>query len=224
MKHTFIKSLIPLLFPCLFFIASHSLYAQSIEIFGGNVINGSVTGTMLGAATMGLYNTNDFTYLKTGLGAGTIAGAAIAIYDLATLPRGQQLFISGAFNDGRNSSIILLLDTFYGAAGGAFIGTASMLIADRPLLEGLQYGTSAGAWIGFAFGLADSFFIAERNRDFIAETLFDRESLSLIETRYKNTVIGFGEPRLVSTSTISNGTVHTNFHPAVGVISFTMDL
>ncbi|MEX0994928.1 MAG: hypothetical protein WD599_05325, partial [Balneolaceae bacterium] len=126
------------------------------------------------------------------------------------------------FNDGRNSSIIILLDTFYGAVGGAFIGTASMLIADDPLLEGLQYGASAGAWAGFAFGLADALIIGERNRDFIAGHLFNRQSL--IETRYKDTVIGLGQPQIVTTSILRDGTLYTNLHPALGVVSLRVQL
>src|SRR5690625_750038 len=110
--------------------------AQTIEVIGGNVINGAVTGSLLGAATMALNNSSDFLPVRMGLGGGVIGGAAISIYDIATLPRGEQFYISGVFNDGSNSTIIILLDTFYGAAGGAIFGMAGMLIADKPLVNG----------------------------------------------------------------------------------------
>src|SRR5690606_890679 len=86
--------------------------AQTPQVLAGNLLNGALTGTMLGAATMGLQNSDDFSALRIGVGAGILGGAATAVYDLATLPRGEQLYVSGVFNDGYNSSILILLDTF----------------------------------------------------------------------------------------------------------------
>lgn len=192
--------------------------AQTIEILGGNILNGAVTGSILGAATMGLQNSNDFTPLRIGVGVGTIAGAGIAIYDVVSLPRGEQLFISGVFNDGTNTSIIILLDTFYGAAGGAVMAAAGMLITNRPIVDGLQYGSSIGAWIGFGFGLIDAFSIAQRNRDFIGASLSEKRSL--IEANFDNTTIGFVQPALVSTSNyFSDGSIKTKVQPVIGVVS-----
>lgn len=196
--------------------------AQTIEILGGNILNGAVTGSILGSATMGLQNSNDFTPIRIGVGVGTIAGAGLAIYDIASLPRGEQFFISGIFNDGRNTSIIILLDTFYGAAGGAIIGLAGMIIAKRPIVNGLQYGSSAGAWVGFGFGLIDAFAIAQRNRDFIGAGLFDKKSL--IEANYESTVIGLGQPALFSTSQFANGLISTKLHPVMGILSLKVEL
>lgn len=216
------KSLLTLLCAGILCLGSASLKAQPVEIMGGNMLNGGITGGILGAATMGLHDTDDLTYLKTGVGAGIFAGVAIGIYDIATLPRGQQFFISGTFNDGRNSSIIILLDTVYGATGGAFIGTASMLIADRPLLQGLQYGASYGTWIGFTFGLLDSFILAERNRDFIGAKLLNRQSL--FETQFNNSTLGLGQTRIAGIPSMQNGDIETHFHPVFEVISFRMKL
>ena len=71
--------------------------------------------------------------------------------------------VSGIFNDGRNSTIIVLLDTFYGAAAGAVVATSVMLVANEPLVQGLQYGAGAGAIAGFGFGLFDTFVLADRS-------------------------------------------------------------
>lgn len=99
----------------------------------------------------------------------------MAAWDTSQRPENGDLVIQGRFNQGRNSSVIVLLDTMYGAAGGALIGMAAMLIADHPISDGLQYGASSGAWAGFAFGLVDRFVLAERNRS--VASIFDRNAL-----------------------------------------------
>lgn len=162
------RQLKSLLLVLILMLGSAHAQSQTMELLGGNTLNGAVTGTALGAAMMGLNNTNDFSSLRIGVGLGTIAGAGIAVYDLVTLPTGQQFFISGMFNDGNNTSIIILLDTFYGTAAGAVLGTAAMLVADRPIVNGLQYGASVGAVTGFGFGVFDAFFVAERNQDLLS--------------------------------------------------------
>jgi len=207
--------------PLLLLLALSVIYseskAQTFEILGGNMLNGAVTGTILGAATMGLQNSNDFTPLRIGVGVGTIIGTGIAIYDVSSLPQGEQLFISGVFNDGMNSSIIILLDTFYGAAGGAILASAGTLIANRPVVEGLQYGSSIGAWVGFGFGLIDAFSFARRNRDFIGAGLLERSSL--LQANYDKVSIGFGTPSIVSISDYSEGSIKTRLRPVLGVVS-----
>lgn len=192
--------------------------AQTGALLGGNVLNGALTGTALGAATMGLQNSNDFAPLRVGLGAGILAGAGVAVYDIVTLPQGQEFFISGMFNDGNNSSIIILLDTFYGAAGGAILGSAVMLIGNKPIVDGLQYGSSIGAWTGFGLGLFDSFFYAERNSDFISSNILNRNSL--IEIDNNNFKVGLISPDLVSQLSLDSDQLKYDFAPALNMVSF----
>lgn len=177
-----------------FTMHSRTLNAQSVELMGGNVLNGALTGTVLGVGVMGLQNSDDFDPLRVGLGAGILGGAATAVYDITTLPRGQEFFISGTFNDGNNSSIIILLDTMYGAGAGAVLGAAVMLIQNDRIVKGFQYGGGAGVWAGFAFGLADAFMFAERNRDFTAARFLNRSSI--IKTEVGSLDIEIGEPVL----------------------------
>lgn len=165
--------------------------AQTQEILGGNLLNGAINGAVLGAATMGLQNSDDFAPLRIGLGAGILYGVGMAAWDTTQRPSSGDLVIQGTFNQGRNSSIIILLDTMYGAAGGALIGMAGMLIADRPVSGGLQYGASAGAWAGFAFGLVDRFVLAERNRGGFA--LLERDALIELPD-YKGLETRLGRP------------------------------
>ncbi len=191
--------------------------SQSAELIGGNLLNGAVTGTALGVATMGLQNNSSFAPLRIGLGSGILGGAGLAIYDVATLPQGQQFFISGVFNDGTNSSIVILLDTFYGAALGAALGSAVMLISNKSLLDGLQYGTSAGAWIGFGFGLVDSFMLAERNRDFVSDRFSGRSAL--FEMTHNNSDINFLEPGLFAYKDLSSTALEYKLQPAINLVT-----
>lgn len=197
--------------------ANSAAQAQTGQLLGGNVLNGTITGTMLGAATMGLNNSGDLTPLRIGIGSGILGGAAVALYDVVTLPSGQQFYISGVFNDGRNSSIIILLDTFYGAAGGALLGAAITLIGNEPLLEGLQYGSGAGAWAGFGFGLLDSFVFAERNSDFVSQNIFNRSSL--LQLKAGSLDVGIVQPALFEHTGFKSNTLYRNIEPGVKLIS-----
>ena len=136
--------------------------AQTINTLGENTLNGALTGTLLGGASMALTNDTDFYPLQVGLGLGTLYGLGVGAYDLLK-SGGNPTVVSGIFNDGNNSTIIVLLDTFYGAAAGAVVATSVMLVANEPLVQGLQYGSGAGAIAGFGFGLFDTFVLADRS-------------------------------------------------------------
>lgn len=192
--------------------------AQSAQLIGGNLLNGAVTGSILGVATMGLQNSNDFAPLRIGLGAGVIGGVGVAVYDISTVPQGQQFFISGLFNDGTNSSIIILLDTLYGASVGAALGSAIMLIGNQSILDGLQYGTSAGAWAGFGLGLVDSFILAEKNSDFVADRFSNQSSLLHFEG--KDQSLSFIQPDLIQFTKVSENALSSEVLPTINLFSF----
>lgn len=205
-------------FAIIFAISSFSTAkAQSARLIGENMVNGALTGTILGTATMGLQDDNDFKPLRIGLGAGIIAGTGMAIYDVSTLPKGQQFYISGLFNDGTNSSILILLDTVYGAGVGAALGSAVVLIANEPILDGLQYGASVGAWAGFGVGLVDSFILAERNEDFVSNRLTNQSSLFQVDG--KNTTLSLIEPDLFQFMNASQNTLSVKTTPALQLFS-----
>ena len=103
--------------------------AQTINTLGENTLNGALTGTLLGGASMALTNDTDFYPLQVGLGLGTLYGLGVGAYDLLKTG-GNPTVVSGIFNDGNNSTIIVLLDTFYGAAAGAVVATSVMLVAN----------------------------------------------------------------------------------------------
>jgi hypothetical protein len=132
-------------------------------ILASDLVNTTLNGAMLGSAVMGLQNSTNYKDpLRVGVGLGMLAGVGLATFDLVQVENGRDL-VHGTFISGNNSSVVLLIDTIYGAVAGSVIGTAIILVANEPLTDGLQYGASLGGWLGFGFGLVDTF-ILSRNR------------------------------------------------------------
>lgn len=203
------------------FSGTQSSAAQTIELLAGNTLNGAVNGTLLGGATMALNNDTDFRPLQVGVGLGTLYGLGVGAYDVAQ-SGGQQLLVSGLFNDGDNSSIIVLLDTFYGAAAGAIIATSVMLITDEPLLDGLKYGTATGAWIGFGVGVFDSFALSERRTPTsTASTISPSNNANgLVGIQFgEQTSVGLISPSIIKTYHSNGKDFSQKFTAAVDVLN-----
>lgn len=205
---------------------SHNIKAQSIELLAGNVLNGAMNGVLLGGATMALQNSNDFEPARVGVGLGILYGMGTGIYDISTVSIGDQFYISGMFNDGTNSTIIVLLDTFYGAAAGAVISTSVSLIANESILDGLQYGTSAGAWVGFGFGLIDSFMLAKRHHDIQAVPAPSNQASGLIRysNRKNNVAVGMFNPSVYSYRHISGRNIGIRHTAGIELINLSIGL
>lgn len=109
---------------------------------------------------MALQNEYEPYYLQFGVGMGTLFGLGNGFYDIAAGRGTGGMYIQGTFSSSSTSSTIILLDTIYGAATGAVVGTAINLMRDERLVTGMQYGSGAGAWAGFAFGLVDAYVIS----------------------------------------------------------------
>lgn len=218
------KQILPLFFLFTILLASSAdLHAQSIRLLGGNTVNGALNGTMMGAATMAIDDTDDFAYVRTGLGAGTLYGMAVGVYDLTQISKGDQYYISGTFNDGDNSTIIVLLDTFYGAATGSVIAASITLITNEHITEGLQYGAGFGAWAGFAFGLADAFILAEGPGDFQAASASHTSSapgLLTIEGSDSRYSLGFLNPGLLSFRTADRDEIGIRQSLSIDLLNF----
>ena len=108
--------------------------AQTINTLK-NTISRALRYTWVGPVA--LTNDTDFYPPRVGLGLGTLYGLGVGAYDL--LKTGANpVIVSGTFNDGNNSTIIVLLDTFYGAAAGAVVATSVMLVANEPLVQGFS--------------------------------------------------------------------------------------
>lgn len=210
-----------LLFACVSPFSKSS--AQTIELLAGNALNGAVQGTLLGGATMAITDNSDFAPLRVGLGLGTLYGIGVGAYDI-TDGEGQAVLVSGLFNDGTNSSVIVLLDTFYGAALGSVVVTSIMLVANERLDKGLQYGSGIGAWAGFGFGLFDAFVLAKRNYEPISTTLNPANASGLLGLGFENGAsFGFVNPSIIGTLQPSKYDLSANINPTVEVVNFRLN-
>lgn len=202
--------------------------AQSVKLFFGDLLNGAANGAALGGATMALQNSGDIAPVRVGVGLGVLYGAGIGLYDNSIVPKGQQFYISGTFNDGRNSTIIVLLDTFYGAVGGATIGGAISLIANDPILTGVQYGSGAGAWLGFGFGLIDAFVLAEGPNELQtlsnSKKLNHAEGLVQLSNPSDKVNIGLVHPTIFSQKEIKTNAIKTNYNMGVQLLNINVGL
>ncbi|RNC79535.1 MAG: hypothetical protein ED557_13490 [Balneola sp.] len=195
--------------------------AQTVELLAGNTLNGAMNGTILGGASMALANNDDFYPLQVGLGLGTLYGIGMGAYDIVH-GQGQEILVSGLFNDGSNSSIIVLLDTFYGAAAGAVIVTSVMLVANEPLVDGLQYGAAIGAWVGFGFGVFDTFFLAKRTTASIASDYRPNNNAGgLVGIDFENgTSLGLVQPSLFYGIDVNSSDINSQIQPKLDLVNF----
>lgn len=194
-----------------------------IKVFFSDLLNGTINGVALGGATMALQNSGDMAPLRVGTGIGILYGAGIGIYDVTRTPKGQPLYISGTFNSGKNSTVIVLLDTFYGAAAGAAIGAAVTLISGNYIVDGLQYGSGAGAWVGFGFGLIDSFVLSEGPEELMASGQSSSSSPVAGIIRYSSPSdkinIGLLHPTVMAQPIMKGGTLQAQRSFGVEVIN-----
>ena len=230
----FSKSLIIGVFFVLSVISTTNSSAQSVKILSSNTLNGAINGVVLGGATMFVtdkkvnapFNKNleDLYALQVGLGIGTLYGVSMGAYDVVT-GEGRQILVSGFFNDGNNSSIIALMDTFYGAAAGGIIALSVSLVSNDPIIEAMQYGIGYGAFIGFGFGLVDMFMIAERSSEPIA---FHKQSpvlapgITSIDFENGHS-IGLINPSLTSLLQIDSNSLNQRLQPTLEIINLRME-
>tara|TARA_R110000868_G_scaffold383578_13_gene650830 strand:+ start:59043 stop:59711 length:669 start_codon:yes stop_codon:yes gene_type:complete len=195
--------------------------AQTVQLLAGNTLNGAMNGTLLGGASMAITNNSDDFYpLQVGLGLGTLYGIGMGGYDIVK-GGGKEILVSGLFNDGNNSSIIVLLDTFYGAAAGSIIVTSVMLVANRPLIDGLQYGAGIGAWVGFGFGLFDTFILAKTATSPLAKLYQPTNNANGIVGLDLNngTSLGFMNPSILQTIELTPTSFNRSFSPSVELVN-----
>lgn len=208
-------------------LSQNILKAQSIEILGSSTLNGAMNGVLLGGATMALQNSNDYRPVEVGLGAGTLYGIGIGAYDMSQIDKGEQFYISGTFNDGTNRSILVLLDTIYGAVGGMLVGSSVTLILQERIEQGLQYGAGAGAWLGMGFGLIDAFTLAEKPANLQASTLSSQQHVNGLIT-YSNAdqtiQVGMINPEFIEQKQLSSKRYRSSYKPSLNVLELKVTL
>lgn len=199
-------------------------FGQVREVIGGNIVNTTMTGALLGAATLGLQGGVDYAPpLRVGVGLGILSGVALAGYDMVAYSANGSLIVEGTFISGNNTGLILLIDTIYGGMTGAVIGTAIILISNGKLLDGLQYGASIGAWTGFGYGLVDAFALNLRSGDYsdsdLGANYFTSEST---DSHSKGMEMRFFQPRVNSYPSFRNNTLQREFKTSLDVMNVTL--
>lgn len=198
-----------------------------MKLLAGNTLNGAMNGVLLGGATMALQNSDDFGPVRVGLGSGTLYGIGMGINDISQTSKGQQFYISGTFNDGTNTSILLLLDTIYGAAGGAVIASSISLIFQKPLAQALQYGTGTGAWIGFGFGIMDAFVFAEGpdfSKQSLSRSYSEVSGLLTYSNASQSVKVGMLSPEIIAQKKLTNNFFATSYKPSLNVLELKINL
>jgi hypothetical protein len=222
-----VKKTLSILFLIACFVAgtTNSANSQSLELVGGNTLNGAMNGVVLGGATMALQNTDDLKPIRIGLGAGTLYGIGVGVYDVSRIKEGQQFYISGMFNDGQNSSIIVLLDTFYGAAAGAVIASSVSLIIQKPIVDALQYGSGIGAWAGFGFGLFDAFVLSGGPNPSLKASASQPNIGGLLtySNNAKSVHVGVLNPTIVSQKRLTTNAITKGYGTAVNALELQID-
>lgn len=219
-----------LLFVIIFGITlfQNKVQAQSIKLLGSSTLNGAMNGVLLGGATMALQNSNDYRPVEVGLGAGTLYGISMGAYDMSQINKGGQFYISGTFNDGTNRSILVLLDTIYGAAGGMVIGTSITLIAQERVEKGLQYGAGAGAWLGMGFGLIDAFTLAEKPANLQASDISQSQQrvggLLTYSNANQSIQVGMINPEFIEQKHLSSKHYSTSYKASLNVVELKVNL
>ncbi|MEL7835151.1 hypothetical protein [Fodinibius sp. Rm-B-1B1-1] len=208
-------------------ISNNVLQAQSIELLGSSTLNGAMNGVLLGGATMALQNSNEYRPVEVGLGTGTLVGIGMGAYDMSQVSQGQQFYISGTFNDGTNRSILVLLDTIYGAAGGMVVGSSITLIAKERIAKGLQYGAGTGAWLGFGFGLFDAFVLSQRPANLRASLRRSSHSVGGVisySNAHKSVEVGLINPQIIEQKELSANKFQKSYQPAINVVELQVNL
>ena len=193
---------------------SAGTHAQGLQTLAGSTLVGSANGALLGIGTMALTNSTDLAAIRVGIGSGTLYGLGIGAYDITARQIGSGYRVEGMFNSANYSAMIVLLDTFYGGLTGSIVGTALQLMADKHLIEGIQYGSGVGLWGGFAFGLADVFLFSDPIPSFGA--------MSVPAQPNQRVSVRVMQPTLVSTPSLQNGNATLRWEPALDVARVTI--
>jgi hypothetical protein len=142
--------------------------AQALKVAAGNTLIGTANGALLGVSIMGLTNSSNLDPIRFGVGAGTLYGIGVAAYDMSRMDGLGYYVVEGTFNATEYSTLIVMLDTFYGSVTGSVLGMAVSLMANESVVKGIQYGASSGAIVGFGFGLVDAFHLSNKQSSFIS--------------------------------------------------------
>ncbi|MCC5927543.1 MAG: hypothetical protein JJU41_13400 [Bacteroidetes bacterium] len=195
--------------------------SQALKVAAGNTLIGTANGALIGLSVMGLQNSSDITPIRFGVGAGTLFGLGVGIYDVSRLDGLGMYYVDGLFNSSEYSALIVLLDTGYGTVTGAILGMAIGLMANENILTFMQYGASAGAIAGFTFGLVDAFYLSSTPSFHVqSESLINKPVEGLVSLNYKRNTsttvdIGLIHPQIAGIPSFRNEAMHLSYEPTL---------
>jgi hypothetical protein len=194
----------------LILLVSVTAYGQSIKVVAGSTLVGASNGALIGLGVMGLNNDADLTPLRIGVGVGTLYGIGMGIYDISEMGTSNDFYqVEGIFNTTDYSSLIVLLDTFYGGVAGSVVGVAVSLIVNSPLRDGIRVGGGVGIIGGFAFGLLDAFTFSHKTGIFDPNIASSRLAPGLVNFIGSDNInMGLINPAFATTPVKNKGTGH----------------
>ena len=176
---------------------------------------------------MALQNSKALDPVRFGVGLGTLGGLGIGAHDVAQASEGERYLIDGTFNTGHATTVIILLDTIYGGATGILVGSAINLMADEPLVNGVQYGVGAGCWGGFLFGLVDALYLSStRTQPISAFNLNEKDDASSqwLTINQEQTRLSFLQPNFYSYKTLDANTIRYESGLSISMVEFSVRL
>ena len=227
-------SVLLLVFWVVLFQKEETVQAQTVQILANNTLNGVINGVALGGASMLIAdkkvnapftkNLDDLYALQVGFGLVTLYGVGMGAYDVVS-GSGNDILLSGFFNDATNSSAIVLMDTFYGAAAGTLISLSITLLSENPQAKDIKTGAGVGAWVGFGFGLFDTFVLAKRSAapSYVFNSKPQSASGIMALSVNENTSLGFINPKMITTTVLNADTFGVNQNVAVDLVNFRLN-
>lgn len=179
-------------------VATNFSQAQALKVTAGNTLIGTTNGALIGFSVMGLTKDPDFTPVRIGVGAGTIFGLGVGVYDVSKMDDFGFYQVEGLFNSTDYTGLIILYDTFYGGVTGSVLGMAVSLMSNDPIIDGIRIGGSLGIMGGFLFGLVDAFYFSDSTGTFASASTTNSNVAGLVQLSGNNFSVGLLHPTVYS--------------------------
>ncbi|MCH8491467.1 MAG: hypothetical protein LAT81_16305, partial [Oceanicaulis sp.] len=139
------------------------------------------------------------------------------VYDVSKMDGLGFYYVEGLFNSTEYTSLIVLLDTFYGGVTGSVLGLAISLMADEHVGRYMMYGASAGSMAGFAFGLVDAFYFSTSTGSFSSNMQYrDYQHVDgMLVLRNNSLNLGLIQPTVYETQNFSTGNALRDVQPGL---------
>ena len=207
----------------IFTINLNHIQAQALKVTAGNTLIGAANGALIGLGAIGITgNGENLTPLRIGVGAGTLYGLGVGMYEVSKMDRiyGSDP-VYGVFHTSEFITMIPLFDTMYGGATGGVVGMAISLIGGTSIKKGFVQGGSIGIFGGFIFGLVDAFYLS---KDGFGDSYYQVQSTNndgIIHMAVGNRLnIGLLQPVIHQTPSVVQGSMTMQTGSALQIAQF----